>query len=279
MPHYRLLATNGSGSSFRMQSLNYAPIGIFRCKNLYKYEAPRQPYEDQSKELGEVKLFSGHTNFKQALKGIEGFERLWLIFEFHQNKNWKPLTRTPRESEKQGVFATRAPYRPNPIGLSCVKFEKVNGLTLYVSEFDLMDRTPILDIKPYVPQADSFEVLNRSWLEKESFKEVNFSPLASEQVQWIEAHNEGQIGAFVLDQLKRDPLNSTKKRVRCVDAVKNRYVLAFRTWRVTFHYDPEKSSSQVEKITTGYSEQDFMDKADKHGNKKLHQKFMDLFYC
>lgn len=261
-----------------MQSLNYAPIGIFRCKNLYKYEAPRQPYEDQSKELGEVRLFSGQSNFKQALKGVEGFERLWLIFEFHQNKNWKPLTRTPRDSEKQGVFATRAPYRPNPIGLSCVKFVKVKGLTIYVSEFDLMDKTPILDIKPYIPQADSFNVTNKSWLEEETFKEVKFSSLAKEQIEWIEKNNEGQIGAFILDQLKRDPLNSTKKRVRCVDTDKNIYLLAFRTWRVTFSYDLQNSSSHIEKITTGYTEQDFNDEADKHGNKALHKKFMKLFY-
>ena len=260
-----------------MQSLNYTPIGVFRCKNLYKYEAPRQPYEDQSNELGEVRLFSGQTNFKQALKGIEGFERLWLIFEFHQNQNWKPLTRTPRASEKQGVFATRAPYRPNPIGLSCVKLVKVKGLKIFVSEFDLMDKTPILDIKPYIPQADSFAVSNQSWLEEETFKEVEFSTRAKEQIEWIESNNEGQIGAFILDQLKRDPLNSTKKRVRSLDTEKSLYELAYRTWRVIFYYDHQASSSSIKNIVTGYTQSDFQEQADKHGNKELHKKFMNLF--
>lgn len=261
-----------------VKSLSYSPIGIFRCQNLYKYEAPRQPYEDKSHHLGEVRLFSGHTNFKQALKGIEGFERLWLIFEFHQNKNWKPLTKTPRDAEKQGVFATRAPYRPNPIGLSCVKFVKVKGLTIYVREFDLLDKTPILDIKPYIPHADSFSVSNQSWLESETFKEVNFSSLAKKQVEWIETNNEGQIGAFITDQLKRDPLNSSKKRLKVIDQINNKYELAFRTWRVTFIYDPKNLSSNIEKITTGYTSEDFKDLLDKHGNKDIHKKFMQFFY-
>lgn len=259
-----------------MKSFNYTPIGTFRCTNNYKYEAPRQPYEDESGEEGFVRLYSGGTNFSQALKGLEGFERLWLIFEFDQSKEWKPMTRTPRSTDKQGVFSTRSPYRPNPIGLSCVKFKKIEGLKIYVSEFDLLDKTPILDIKPYIPEADSFNVKNNSWLEEEDFKEVVFSKESEDQIKWIESHNEGKIKSFIKDQLKRDPLNSLKKRVRLIEG--DSYCLSFRTWRVFFDYSEKNHKSVINEIKTGYSDNDFLTSEDKYNNKAIHKAFMKNFY-
>jgi tRNA-Thr(GGU) m(6)t(6)A37 methyltransferase TsaA len=259
-----------------VKSLNYSPIGVFRCTNQYKYEAPRQPYEDESDELGYVRLFSGMTNFSQALNGLEGFERLWLIFEFNQSEGWKPMTRTPRSTKKQGVFATRSPYRPNPIGMSCVRFEKIEGLKIFVKEFDLLDRTPILDIKPYIPQVDSFKVSNRSWLEEEDLKEVSFSDEALNQIKWIEEKEEGKIKSFIIDQLKRDPLNNSKKRVRQIEG--DLHCLAFRTWRVYFLYSYDSQSSKILFIKTGYSEEDFNQSVDKYQNKELHREFMLSFH-
>lgn len=100
-----------------------------------------------------------------ALRGLDGFSHLWLIWQFSEVKQdgWHPTVRPPRlgGNTRMGVFATRSPYRPNPIGLSCVKLERVEldtpqGPTLYVSGADLMDGTPILDIKPYLAYADSY---------------------------------------------------------------------------------------------------------------------------
>ena len=99
-----------------------------------------------------------------ALRGLEGFSHLWLIWEFSEaiRKDWSPTVRPPRlgGNERVGVFASRSPFRPNPIGLSCVKLEEIrrtarDGTVLVVSGADLMDGTPIFDIKPYLPYADA----------------------------------------------------------------------------------------------------------------------------
>ena len=99
-----------------------------------------------------------------ALRGLEGFSHLWLIWEFSEavRKDWSPTVRPPRlgGNERVGVFASRSPFRPNPIGLSCVKLEEIrrtadDGTVLIVSGADLMDGTPIYDIKPYLPYADA----------------------------------------------------------------------------------------------------------------------------
>lgn len=100
-----------------------------------------------------------------ALRGIEGFSHLWLIWVFSANRRvpWSPTVRPPRlgGNRRIGVFATRSPYRPNPIGLSCVRLKGIEetkeGPVLVVGGADLMDGTPILDIKPYLPYADSIK--------------------------------------------------------------------------------------------------------------------------
>ena len=109
-------------------------------------------------------VFEEEYRNAEALRGIEGFDYLWLIWEFSANlrENWSPTVRPPRlgGNTRLGVFATRSPFRPNPIGLSSVKLERVEhdpeyGLTLVISGADLMDGTPIYDIKPYIPYTDA----------------------------------------------------------------------------------------------------------------------------
>ena len=109
-------------------------------------------------------VFEEEFRHAEALRGIEGFDYLWLIWEFSENlrDTWSPTVRPPRlgGNSRLGVFATRSPFRPNPIGLSSVKLERVEndpetGLTLIISGADLMDGTPIYDIKPYIPYTDS----------------------------------------------------------------------------------------------------------------------------
>lgn len=108
-------------------------------------------------------VFERSYRVPEALRGIEGFSHLWLLWEFSQAKraDWSPTVRPPRMggNVRLGVFATRSPFRPNPIGLSCVKLEGVelsspDGPVLHVSGADLMDGTPIFDVKPYLPYAD-----------------------------------------------------------------------------------------------------------------------------
>src|SRR6185437_11868823 len=98
----------------------------------------------------------GHPQSWARISGLAGFERIWLLFVFHRSEGWKPLVRPPRGGGKRGVLATRSPHRPNAIGLSAVELVAVEERALRVRGVDLLDGTPILDIKPYVPYADAF---------------------------------------------------------------------------------------------------------------------------
>ena len=92
-----------------------------------------------------------------ALKDLEGFDWIWVIAWLHLNERWNPTVMPPRGPRvRRGTLATRAPHRPNPIGLSAVKLLNIEGATLHVEGIDLLDRTPILDIKPYVTYCDAF---------------------------------------------------------------------------------------------------------------------------
>lgn len=126
-----------------------------------KFGIPRQ--SGIVKELTGKIIFEPEFRVKEALTGIEEFSHLWLLWEFSENKrdSWSPTVRPPRlgGEKRKGVFATRSPFRPNPIGMSCVKLEKVEytkdlGPVIYVSGVDLMNGTPIYDIKPYITYTD-----------------------------------------------------------------------------------------------------------------------------
>src|SRR4051812_29242204 len=106
-------------------------IGLFESEQIEAYQAGRQP--DVLGLNGKIKLNPGQ-NFEQALEDLIGCSHIWIIFGFHHNTNWKPQVQTPRSNKKIGVFATRAPYRPNPIGLSLVKLVDIKDLTIEVGE-------------------------------------------------------------------------------------------------------------------------------------------------
>lgn len=109
------------------------------------------------------------ARFTLALRGLAGFSRIWIISWMHLNTGWTPLVRPPRgPRKKQGLFATRSPHRPNQIALSCVEVEHVDesSRTIHVVGIDLIDRTPVLDIKPYIVYADSFPAARGGWLDK-----------------------------------------------------------------------------------------------------------------
>ena len=119
------------------------PIGYVRSQATRRYDAPRQGVLPSA--VPAILRLERGRNFEQALEGLAGFERVWLLYLFHLNEHWKPKVHVPRgPAEKIGVFATRAPYRPNPIGLSCVRLDDVRGLDLHLGECDLLDGTPDL---------------------------------------------------------------------------------------------------------------------------------------
>lgn len=128
-----------------------------------KFGIPRQGVLVEG--LTSTVVFEPEYRDENALRGLEQFSHVWLIWEFSENagKGWSPTVRPPRlgGNERLGVFATRSPFRPNPIGLSCARLVGVertadSGMVLRLGGTDLMDGTPILDIKPYIPYADSF---------------------------------------------------------------------------------------------------------------------------
>lgn len=127
-----------------------------------KFGLPRQ--SGLIEEISGKIVFEKEYRDENAFRGLEDFSHIWLLWEFSQSKreNWSPTVRPPLlgGNKRIGVFATRSPFRPNPIGLSCVRLEKIDftkdeGPVLYVKGSDLMNGTPIYDIKPYLPYCDS----------------------------------------------------------------------------------------------------------------------------
>ena len=142
--------------------MEFSPIAYIRSEFPTKFGIPRQSGLVSS--LRAMIVFEPMYRNPDALRGIESFSHRWLIWEFSEvlRKGWSPTVRPPRlgGNTRIGVFATRSPFRPNPIGLSCVRLEQVcpdskHGTVLLVSGADLMDGTPIYDIKPYIPYADA----------------------------------------------------------------------------------------------------------------------------
>ena len=133
------------------------PVATIRTPFPTKFGIPRQSGILDMLESRIV--FEKEYRVKDALRGLEDFSHIWLIWVFSEavREEWSPTVRPPRlgGNTRMGVFATRSPFRPNPIGLSCVKLLRIEGNELVVSGADLMDGTPILDIKPYLPFADA----------------------------------------------------------------------------------------------------------------------------
>ena len=141
--------------------MEITPIARIRSDFSEKFGIPRQ--SGLVEELTAAVVFEPAYRDPSALRGLEGFSHLWLIWEFSQarRESWSPTVRPPRlgGNVRLGVFATRSPFRPNPLGLSCVRLleirqDRAQGPVLVVAGADLMDGTPIYDIKPYLPYAD-----------------------------------------------------------------------------------------------------------------------------
>ena len=261
------------------------PIGTFYGDAVYKYDAPRQG-----------RLFAGHPgrielqpgmNFETALRDLDGFERIWVIFLFHENEGWRPTTRPPvppKGKDRVGTFASRSPYRPNPIGLSCVRLLKVEGLTLYVDEADLLNGTPVLDIKPYIPMADAFPEAKAGWVEEQvgDLWTVEMAPEFSEQNHWIAEHSVFDLESFAQVQLSRgnfskDVFDSSRRRLT-VDENAKTGVLAYRTFRIHFSYDELARKVLLLRVSSGYSADDLaLGAEDKYGDKQLHRDFIANF--
>ena len=192
-------------------TINVQPIGKIQTPYKEKFAIPRQPGLAKSAE-GEITFFDAF-NDPNYLRGIEQYSHLWLLFHFHQtaDKGHSPLVRPPRlgGNQKLGVFATRSTFRPNGIGMSVVEFVAVNyqnnQLSLTVKGIDLLDGTPILDIKPYVPYADNIPQASGGMAQHSpELMAVIFSEQAKTQVKNLEPRYPA-LGSLIQEVLSQDP--------------------------------------------------------------------------
>ncbi|MGD2093642.1 MAG: tRNA (N6-threonylcarbamoyladenosine(37)-N6)-methyltransferase TrmO [Phycisphaerales bacterium] len=141
--------------------INISPIGVIHSPFTSTNGVPIQPAFAQGYE-GTVEVYK---EFEEALLDLEGFERIWLLFWLDRASKFKLKVRPYLDDKLHGLFTTRAPSRPNPIGLSCVKLLSVEKNILRICEIDILDGTPLLDIKPYVGKFDCFDVKRNGWLD------------------------------------------------------------------------------------------------------------------
>ena len=149
-----------------MDEIKYKPIGIIHSPFKEPKGAPIQPAGGKGID-GTVEVF---PEYAEGLEDVEGFSHIVLIYHFHLSKKSSLKVKPYLDNEVHGVFATRAPRRPNAIGISTVRLLRVEGNILYIQDVDIVDQTPLLDIKPYVPEFDMRELQRIGWLEKKVHK-------------------------------------------------------------------------------------------------------------
>lgn len=166
----RASAFHGGFVSEKIQPARFAcePIALVRSPYARRIDAPHQSTVVEGTESGDaaeaiIEFVAGFP--ADAFRDLAGFQRIWLLFVFHRSEGWKPEVKPPRGGGKRSVLATRSPHRPNAIGLSAVELVAVEEGCLRVRGLDLLDGTPILDIKPYVPYADSFPDSAAGWID------------------------------------------------------------------------------------------------------------------
>jgi tRNA (adenine37-N6)-methyltransferase len=147
---------DGHRAAAQRARLTLEPIGYAHTGARHQgRRAARQPQAARRALPGRIELLPGR-HFDHALDDLAGWDYVWVVFWFHLNPSWRPKVLPPRStSGRKGVFSTRSPHRPNPIGLSALRLERIEGLTLHLLDVDLVDGTPVLDIKPYVPYTDA----------------------------------------------------------------------------------------------------------------------------
>ena len=258
-----------------MSDFSFCTIGTVRCSGQYKFEAPRQGIFASAQAVIELKPeYAG-----EALNDLAGFERLWVLFVFHCNmdKGWKAQVAPPYtpEARKYGLYATRAPYRPNPIGMSCVKLERIeSNRRIFISEHDILDGTPVLDIKPYIPQADAFPNASAGWRDELVLAqwELEFSGLFIRQANFLLTGGAPDMFNFCHLQLQHSPLDRSRRRIS--EIAPGVYELGCRTWRIKFRLFEEHRKIAIDSIRSNYTAVELAPGAeDKYGDKELHRRF------
>jgi tRNA-Thr(GGU) m(6)t(6)A37 methyltransferase TsaA len=219
------------------RQLTLEPIGYLRTAAATKVEAARQPRASGGAP-GHIELLPGR-NYEHALCDLTEWQYIWVLFWFDRNAGWRPKVLPPRSrSGRKGVFATRSPHRPNPLGLSALRLERIDGLTLHVSDVDMLDGTPVLDIKPYVAYTDAIAAAGSGWLANgdaprdpiQAF-DVHFDAAAVEQAEWIEARTGLNVRERATATLALGPEPHPYRRIR---REQSGFTLCVKDWRLRF---------------------------------------------
>jgi len=191
----------------------FAPIGVIRSCFPDKFGIPRQP-RLVTAARARLELLPGF-NREEAFAEIVGFSHIWIVFVFHDclGEGWKPRVRPPRLGGRKtvGVFASRAPYRPNPIGISAVELigieRSARGLALHLRGVDLLDGTPVLDIKPYVPYADAIPEARGGFAPSAPDHRwpIAFAPQAERQIAAADPSGARELRLLITQVLAQDP--------------------------------------------------------------------------
>jgi tRNA (adenine37-N6)-methyltransferase len=264
--------------------LTLEPIGYLRNDLATKVEAARQP-RAAAGTPARIELLPAR-NFEHALEDLAGWELIWVIFWFHLNTGWRPKVLPPRSTTgRKGVFSTRSPHRPNPIGMSVVRLDRVEGLTLYVRDADMLDGTPVLDIKPYIAYTDAHPSAGTGWLQVADPPRggqtqpsdpvlaylVQFNALAADQAAWIEAHTGLPIRERIESTLSLGPEPHPYRRIRRLgDGMQ----LAVKEWRVRFTV--VEHAVRVLEIGSGFRDSQVA-AADVDDSLKPHREYLALW--
>ena len=243
-----------------MSSLTLQSIGVVRSSFDERASAARQPTASGGAS-GTIELNPGLPGLQDALCDLESFDRIWVLFWFHLNEGWRPKVLPPRSEQRRGVFSTRSPHRPNPLGLSAVRLVSIEGRTLHVADLDILDGSPVFDIKPYVAYADAFPEATTGWLARPSDPiatyDVTFSALAEMQASFVLEHTSFDLRARLSEALALGPQPHAYRRIRKDE---RGTFIATKEWRARFSV--HQNVIQVGPIFSGYSPRELVMSTD-----------------
>lgn len=236
-------------------NFSYSPIGIMHTDFPEKFGVPRQSL--MVREARGILKLNPVPSYRAAINHLETFSHLWVIFVFHKEieRPWVPCVQPPRAGlvKDLGVFASRSPRRPNPIGLSALKLEEINyqaegGIEIHFSGVDILDQTPVLDIKPYVPYADKIDNARSEWaVEDPQRYPVTFSEESGAELN--RRSDSLRLKNLITQILERDPRPNGQRRASSIeDLGGERKQFAFRILDFDVHWELRENALHVTNI-------------------------------
>jgi tRNA-Thr(GGU) m(6)t(6)A37 methyltransferase TsaA len=240
------------------EALEARPIGVVHTSKRVRFAARHQPDPDAG-EHAVLELFPG-PGMRDALRDLEGMERIWLVWWFHRVGGWRPLVLPPRgPARRRGVLATRSPHRPNPIGITPVRLLAIEELCLRLGPCDLLEGTPVLDIKPYVPAFDAFPGSRAGWIDDVEDAAalpprfvVEIGPVAREQLDWLRDAWDVDFEGRMESILATDPSPHRSRRIRARPG--GAMEMGCGAWKIHFDCDIAAARVKVHRVEPSFPE-------------------------